>query len=79
VLLNLPIPALLSDVLEPLANANPFCSMLMVGMLMELPANGKDVRDLLQDVLGVVVQRAVFVDGARPVEDVGFVPQLEIP
>ena len=48
VLFNLPIPALLSDVLEPLANANPFCSMLMVGMLMELPANGKDVRDLLQ-------------------------------
>ncbi|KAB8288088.1 permease [Bifidobacterium ramosum] len=50
VLLDLPIPTLLSDVLTPVANANPFCSMLMVGMLMELPATRDDVRDLLQVV-----------------------------
>ncbi|MBT1160814.1 AEC family transporter [Bifidobacterium sp. SO1] len=48
VLFDLPIPRLLADVLAPLADANPFCSMLMVGMLMELPGSRDDVRDLLQ-------------------------------
>lgn len=48
VLFNLPIPAILAQVLTPLADANPFCSMLMVGMLMELPGSRDDVRDLLQ-------------------------------
>ncbi|KFI50673.1 AEC family transporter [Bifidobacterium biavatii] len=48
VLFDLPIPRLIPDVLAPVADANPFCSMLMVGMLMELPATRNDMRDVAQ-------------------------------
>ncbi|MBW3091839.1 AEC family transporter [Bifidobacterium sp. 82T10] len=48
VLFDLPIPGIVPSVLAPVADANPFCSMLMVGMLMELPATRDDVRDVAQ-------------------------------
>lgn len=48
VLFDLPIPAILADLLSPIAAANPLCSMLMVGMLMELPATQHDVMNVLR-------------------------------
>ena len=38
------IPQWVGTVLQPFSNANAFCSMFMVGMLMDVPRNGKDVR-----------------------------------
>ena len=32
---------------QPLSNANSFCAMLMVGMLMDLPASRRDVKEVL--------------------------------
>ncbi|MCH9275405.1 AEC family transporter [Bifidobacterium amazonense] len=45
---RIPIPAFIPTLLEPVANANSFCSVFMVGMLMDLPQTGKDVRDVLR-------------------------------
>ena len=42
------LPGVVSTVLEPFANANGFCSMLMVGMLMDLPAGRSDVKQVLR-------------------------------
>jgi predicted permease len=44
------LPLWVSQFMEPISNANGFCSMLMVGMLMDLPASGKDAKA----VLGVI-------------------------
>ena len=49
-LANVPIPGLVASIAQPLSNANAFCSMLMVGMLMDLPASRRDVRDVLEVV-----------------------------
>ena len=37
ILANVKIPAVVATFVEPLANANSFVAMLMVGMLMDLP------------------------------------------
>jgi predicted permease len=37
------VPTAVGNFVQPLAVANSFCSMLMVGMLMDLPASHKDV------------------------------------
>lgn len=45
------IPAFVPTLLQPMADANSFCSVFMVGMLMDLPRTGKDVGSVLR-VLG---------------------------
>ena len=47
-LANVKIPAAVATFVEPLANANSFVAMLMVGMLMDLPAGRDDVMKLLK-------------------------------
>lgn len=47
-LANMKIPAVVATFVEPLANANSFVAMLMVGMLMDLPAGRDDVMKLLK-------------------------------
>ena len=42
------IPNAIATLVEPLANANSFCAMLMVGMLMDLPADREDVMKLVR-------------------------------
>ena len=41
------IPGWIATMLQPLSNANSFCAMLMVGMMMDLPASRRDVREVL--------------------------------
>ncbi|KAB8288736.1 permease [Bifidobacterium ramosum] len=50
-LFDVKIPGVVPTLLQPVADANSFCSVFMVGMLMDLPKTGKDVRDVLR-VLG---------------------------
>ncbi|KAB5608059.1 AEC family transporter [Bifidobacterium jacchi] len=40
------IPAFIPTLLNPVADANSFCSVFMVGMLMDLPHSAKDARDV---------------------------------
>ena len=47
-LANVKIPAVVATFVEPLANANSFVAMLMVGRLMDLPAGRDDVMKLLK-------------------------------
>ena len=47
-LANVKIPAVVATFVEPLANANSFVAMLMVGMLMDLPTGRDDVMKLLK-------------------------------
>ncbi|MCH4159803.1 MAG: AEC family transporter [Bifidobacterium sp.] len=42
------IPQWISQFMEPISNANGFCSMLMVGMLMDLPSSRKDITAVLR-------------------------------
>ena len=46
------LPEWLGTFCQPFSNANAFCSMLMVGMLMDLPASRHDVRDVLEILAG---------------------------
>ena len=57
------LPEWLGTFCQPFSNANAFCSMLMVGMLMDLPASRHDVRDVLE-ILGWRVPFAVFFAAA---------------
>ena len=41
------IPSWIATMVQPLSNANSFCAMLMVGMLMDLPASRSDVKEVL--------------------------------
>ena len=50
-LANVPIPDWIASICQPLSGANALVSMLMVGMLMDLPRTGKDVGSVLR-VLG---------------------------
>ncbi|RSX53483.1 permease [Bifidobacterium goeldii] len=45
-LFDVHIPGFVPTILEPVANANSFCSVFMVGMLMDLPHTAKDIRDV---------------------------------
>lgn len=47
-LADVKIPAVIATLAQPLSNANSFCAMLMVGMLMDLPAGRADVMKLLK-------------------------------
>ena len=47
-LANVKIPDLIATLVQPLSNANSFCAMLMVGMLMDLPSGRRDVLKLLE-------------------------------
>lgn len=42
------LPGWVGQVSQPFAGANAFCSMLMVGMLMELPSSRQDLADVAQ-------------------------------
>ena len=53
------LPEWLGTFCQPFSNANAFCSMLMVGMLMDLPASRHDVRDVLE-ILGWRVPFATY-------------------
>lgn len=48
---DLDIPGFVATLLQPVADANSFCSVFMVGMLMDLPHTRKDMRDVAR-VLG---------------------------
>ena len=41
------IPSWIATMVQPLSNANSFCAMLMVGMLMDLPTSRGDVKEVL--------------------------------
>lgn len=45
---NVQLPAWVATVFQPFSAANAFCAMLLVGMLMDLPANGHDLRNVLE-------------------------------
>ena len=47
-LANVKIPDIIATLVQPLSNANSFCAMLMVGMLMDLPSGRQDVLKLLK-------------------------------
>lgn len=47
-LVNVKIPDIIATLVQPLSNANSFCAMLMVGMLMDLPSGRQDVLKLLK-------------------------------
>lgn len=47
-LAHVQLPGWLGQVTAPGANANSFCSMLMVGMLMELPSDWDEVRSVVR-------------------------------
>lgn len=51
------VPGFVGDFVEPVAKANGFCSMLMVGMMMDLPASRRDALDVAQ----VIGFKLVFV------------------
>ena len=55
-LLGIRLPQWVGSFAEPLSNANGFCSMLMVGMLTELPSTRVDARN----VLNVIGWKALF-------------------
>ena len=63
-LFDVRLPDLVAQVAQPLSNANACCSMLMVGMLMDLPASRRDVRDLLEVVAWRVPFGVLFALGA---------------
>lgn len=50
-LANVHLPQWIPQVLDPVAQANGFCSMLMVGMLMELPSTKLETTEVLRVVL----------------------------
>ncbi|PJM74240.1 permease [Bifidobacterium primatium] len=43
---HLSIPPVVGHILQPLSNANAFCAMFMVGMLMDLPNGMKEIKPL---------------------------------
>ncbi|MDT7511624.1 AEC family transporter [Bifidobacterium sp. H6bp9] len=47
-LAGISLPDWSAQITRPLSAANAFCSMLMVGMLMDLPGGGDDVKSVLQ-------------------------------
>lgn len=51
-LANVKIPDIIAALVQPLSNANSFCAMLMVGMLMDLPSGKQDVLQLLKVIAG---------------------------
>ena len=52
-LFNIPIPKQVVDFVTPMANANAFLAMLMVGMMLDLQIE----KALLKEILGIVVTR----------------------
>ncbi len=53
------IPSWIAAMVQPLSNANSFCAMLMVGMLMDLPASRSDTKEVLA-VIGWRVPFAIL-------------------
>ena len=47
---NISLPSWVSTVLDPISTGNAFCSMLMVGMLMDFPNNVQEVKQALRVV-----------------------------
>ncbi|MBW3082770.1 AEC family transporter [Bifidobacterium phasiani] len=58
------LPGWLGTFCQPFSAANAFCSMLMVGMLMDLPATRHDVRDVLEIVGWRIPFAALFAAAA---------------
>ncbi len=69
------VPTWLADMFAPFANANACVAMLMVGMLMDLPANRRDLFSVLQVIawrlpFGIAFGLAVQSDDPRGHTDV---------
>lgn len=47
-LANVQIPEWVASVAQPFSNANAFCAMLMVGMLMDLPSSKNDMKSIAE-------------------------------
>lgn len=47
-LANVQIPEWVASVAQPVSNANAFCAMLMVGMLMDLPSSKNDMKSIAE-------------------------------
>lgn len=50
-LANVHLPGWIPEVLDPIAQSNGFCSMLMVGMLMDVPSTKQEATEVLRVVL----------------------------
>ena len=59
-LAGIAIPAGVKTFLGPIGSANAFCSMLMVGMLMDVPESRHDVRQILDVVSWKLIFAVVF-------------------
>lgn len=59
-LFGITVPTAVGNFVQPLAVANSFCSMLMVGMLMDLPANRADVRHVGQMFSWRIIFSVIF-------------------
>ncbi|MDD6373902.1 MAG: AEC family transporter [Bifidobacteriaceae bacterium] len=63
-LMHIELPQWLADICAPGANANGFCSMLMVGMLMELPTCWDEVKTVSRVIGWRLVLEAICVAAA---------------
>lgn len=57
---NLAIPGWIATILQPVSQANPFISMLMVGMLMELPQTKADVKAVAEVISWRIPLAVIF-------------------
>ena len=63
-LLGVAIPGFVGDFVAPVAQANGFCSMLMVGMMMDLPSGRRDALDVAQVVVCKLAFTALLATAA---------------
>ena len=59
-LLHIPLPQAVVDFITPMANANPFLAMFMVGMMLDLHLD----KAMLKDIAGIVSVRFLFAVAA---------------
>lgn len=69
-LAGIAVPQPVLTVIEPLSNANAFCSMAMVGMMMEIPEDRDDIREMVKVLLwrlGIAIALALMAWYLLPV------------
>lgn len=70
---NVKIPDWIASITQPLSGANALVSMLMVGMLMDLPQSKHDVKEVMAVIAwAYTVQRRLRVDRVAPAAVLGF-------
>lgn len=62
-LAGIAVPTVVGDVVEPISQANGFCSMLMVGMMMDLPSSKRDMTAVAQ-VMGIKLVLVILLGAA---------------